>query len=58
MQTSTGRSKGHGHPVRFAGDCEKYNEATLLGWRLIRVTPEMIAGGQAIDWLKRALECR
>ena len=55
MQTDTGRSKGHAHPERFEQDCEKYNEAALYGWTLIRVTPDMIRDGRAIDWLDRAL---
>ncbi|MCI0726625.1 MAG: hypothetical protein L0332_07880 [Chloroflexi bacterium] len=56
LQTSTGRSKGHAHPVRFQQDLEKFNEAALYGWLIIRVTPEMIRDGRAIDWLKRALD--
>ena len=56
MQTSTGRSKGHAHPERFESDCEKYNEAALYGWLLIRVTPPMITDGRAIEWLERALK--
>lgn len=55
MQTKTGRSKGHAHPKRFESDCEKYNEAALYGWLVIRVTPAMIRDGRAIDWLERAL---
>jgi hypothetical protein len=55
MQTVTGRSKGHAHPERFESDCEKYNEAALYGWVVIRVTPDMIRDGRAIDWLERAL---
>lgn len=55
MQTKTGRGKGHAHPLRFLSDCEKYNEAALYGWVVIRVTPEMITDGRAIDWLERAL---
>lgn len=55
MQTTTGRSKGHAHPQRFESDCEKYNEAALYGWLVIRVTPAMIRDGRAMDWLERAL---
>ncbi|MCA9952035.1 MAG: hypothetical protein KDE48_20435 [Anaerolineales bacterium] len=55
MQTDKGYSKGHAHPTRFEGDCEKYNEAALYGWLIIRVTPEMIRDGRALDWLERAL---
>ncbi len=55
MQTDKGYSKGHAHPARFESDCEKYNEAALYGWLIIRVTPEMIRDGRALDWLERAL---
>jgi hypothetical protein len=55
MKTGTGYSKGHAHPERFEKDCEKYNEAALYGWTVIRVTPKMIRDGRAIDWLERAL---
>ena len=55
MQTETGRSKGHAHPKRFESDCEKYNEAALYGWTIIRVTPAMIRDGRAMAWLERAL---
>jgi len=55
MQTESGRSKGHAHPERFELDCEKYNEAALYGWLLIRVTPKMIRDGRALEWLERAL---
>jgi very-short-patch-repair endonuclease len=26
----------------FAADCEKYNAAALMGWRIVRLTPDMI----------------
>jgi tRNA(Met) C34 N-acetyltransferase TmcA len=55
MKTKTGRSKGHAHPKRFLKDCEKYNEAALYGWRVLRVTGEMVEDGRALDWLERAL---
>ena len=55
MQTETGRSKGHAHPKRFLQDLDKYNEAALYGWTVIRVTPAMIHDGRAIELLKRAL---
>ncbi len=55
MQTTHGYSKGHAHPERFESDCEKYNEAALYGWLILRVTPTMIRDGRALDWLERAL---
>lgn len=32
----------------FEADCEKYNAATLAGWRVVRVTGDMIRSGQAL----------
>jgi hypothetical protein len=55
LATETGRSKGHAHPARFLADCEKYNEAALYGWRVLRVTSEMVKDGRAVAWLERAL---
>lgn len=39
----------------FSNDCEKYNEAAVDGWTVIRVTAEQIESGQATDWLRRKL---
>ncbi len=39
----------------FIADCEKYNEAALMGWRVLRVTGQHIADGTAVDWVRRAL---
>lgn len=47
-----------GRHQRFQGyteDCKKYSEAALLGWRVLRVTPQMVRRGFAIDYIKRAL---
>lgn len=55
LQTKEGRSKGHAHPKRFIKDCEKYNEAALYGWFVLRVTGEMVQDGRALAWLRRAL---
>jgi very-short-patch-repair endonuclease len=46
----------HLRPSGFQGDCEKYNEAALLGWVVIRVTDEHINSGQALEWVQRALK--
>jgi hypothetical protein len=32
----------HVNPVGFEKDCEKYNEAARLGWKVFRLTPKMI----------------
>ncbi len=32
----------HTRPTGYINDMEKYNHATLLGWRLLRFTPKQI----------------
>ena len=39
----------------FINDCRKYNEAVLLGWRLLRFTPQMVDDGTALQTIERAL---
>lgn len=45
----------HSQGAGFHRDCEKYNEALLQGWRVLRVTPAHITSGEAIHWVERAL---
>lgn len=33
----------------FSSDCEKYNAAAILGYRVLRFTTEMVHSGRAID---------
>ena len=40
----------------YAADCEKVNEAAILGYAVLRVTGDHIKSGQAIGWLQRALK--
>lgn len=39
----------------FMKDMEKYNEASAMGWRIIRVTPSQLCTMETIDLIKRAL---
>lgn len=39
----------------FENDAEKYNEATLLGYRVLRITFGMVRSGMALDVTERAL---
>lgn len=48
----------HGTGVGFTADCEKYSEAVLLGWRVMRFTGDQIKGGYAINCIERALSKR
>lgn len=45
----------HTHPMGFMADMEKYNEAALMGWTLIRVTGDHIKKGEALKLIERAL---
>ena len=45
----------HTRPQGFLGDIEKYNQATLLGWRLFRVTPEDLCRTKTLNMLKQAI---
>ena len=49
----------HGRHVRPEGyerDCEKYSEAAIRGWRVIRATTGMIESGLAFSLVERALQ--
>lgn len=49
------RAGRHNRPKGFIKDCEKYNTAVLMGYKVIRVTSEHIHNGQAIQWICKAL---
>ena len=40
----------------FRGDCEKYNEAAILGWCVLRFTDKEIKSGSALSMIERAIE--
>lgn len=40
----------------YESDCEKYNEACLLGWDILRFTKNQIKTGYALSTIKRWLE--
>ena len=49
---SNGRhSRGKG----FTEDCVKYNQAVILGWRVLRFTTSQITQNEAVDIIKSAL---
>ena len=43
----------HTSGTGFAKDCEKYNEAALLGWRVLRFTSNQVKSGHAISTVER-----
>lgn len=45
----------HTRGAGFIGDMEKYNEAVVLGWKILRFTPEAVKSGRAIEIVKMVL---
>lgn len=45
----------HNRHSGFQGDCEKYNHATLMGWRVLRYTGDMVRSGEAVAQIRFAL---
>lgn len=45
----------HTRGAGFQGDMEKYNEAVVLGWTVIRTTPSALYGEKLLDTLRRVL---
>jgi very-short-patch-repair endonuclease len=45
----------HSHPLDIERNMRKQNDATLLGYRLIRFTPEEVTNGHAISFTQKVL---
>jgi len=39
----------------FKKDCEKYNHAARMGFRVFRFTGDMVKSGEAVSWIKEIL---
>ena len=46
----------HGRGKGFTEDCVKYNQAVVLGWRVLRFTTAQIAQNEAVEIIKSALD--
>jgi very-short-patch-repair endonuclease len=46
----------HTRGAGYVKDLEKYNCATLLGWRILRFTPQQVKSGEALNVLTEALK--
>jgi hypothetical protein len=40
----------------YKADCEKFAEAAIMGWRVIRCLPEHVTKGVAVQWVERAMK--
>lgn len=47
---------GHTRGAGYRANCEKYNTATLLGWRVLRYTDREINNGEAAKEIYNAYE--
>jgi len=45
----------HSRGAGIEKDCEKYAEALMAGWRVLRVTPRHVKTGQALTWIEKLL---
>lgn len=52
--TWTGSSR-HTIGAGYRADCDKYNELSLAGWRLLRITADMVRDISALRLIERAL---
>ena len=46
----------HSRGGGYTKDCEKMNEAVLMGYKYLKVTKEHINSGQAILWVEKVLQ--
>lgn len=53
--SKNGKKSRHFHGAGAIADMEKYAEAAILNYRVIRVTTKDFQSGKAIDLLKRAM---
>ena len=51
-----GRGKGHLTWKHYAKDCEKYTWAAILGWTVVRITPNMVQDGRAGPLIRTAID--
>lgn len=45
----------HTSPKGFLGDMEKYNTATIMGWKVLRTTPDDLCTNKTLNMLKTAI---
>lgn len=48
----------HSSPSGITRDIEKYTEANIAGWMVVRVTAQTVANGKALEYVRRALAKR
>lgn len=56
VEGGTWSGGAHTRGKGYAEDCEKYAEAAILGWRVLRATTDQVKSGMALSWVQRALQ--
>ncbi len=51
-----GKAGRHTSPQGFIADCEKYNEAQMMGWMVLRFTTQQVSNGYALEVWERAIK--
>ena len=46
----------HQRPAGYTADAEKYNEAVMLGWRVLRGTQAMVKSGKLLEDVETLLQ--
>ena len=55
LQGNPNKKSRHTTISGYGKDCEKYNEAALLGWTVLRFTRDMIKSGRALQTIEQAI---
>lgn len=45
----------HTSPKGFLGDIEKYNTATVMGWRVLRTIPDELCTNATLDMIRQTI---
>ena len=48
----------HVRPQGFLNDIEKYNRASMAGWMVVRVVPDQVKSGDALETARLAIKAR
>lgn len=48
----------HNRAKGFIEDCSKYNQATCLGYKVLRITGEHIKSGEAVAWIEKLVKAQ
>ena len=48
----------HVRPEGFRRDCQKYNSATLMGWRVLRGDSAMVKDGSLLETITEAMNAK